>query len=262
MGFFAGLNDEKYDRQYKDNELVQRMVNYFNTQISRLVYASIVIILLAVIGAALPVIVSRIVDMIQSQPSPSVIFTVGLALVGVAFGLWGLNWLRRGLIVRAVGDVVLDMRSRAFRAAAELARRALVGGDNARIQQLDVRVGVILEEGQQRLEVENGRCQLQRPHKRALPLRRAHHPLVRQQVDRPPHRHRADVVRAAQLRLGRQLVAGAEAARGNLAAQNVGQLHVCRLLCLPVDCVRVGRFAGGSFHLNAVLTTSLYKYTL
>ncbi|MCB0118764.1 MAG: ABC transporter ATP-binding protein [Anaerolineales bacterium] len=119
MGFFAGLNDEKYDRQYKDNELVQRMVNYFNTQISRLVYASIVIILLAVIGAALPVIVSRIVDMIQSQPSPSVIFTVGLALVGVAFGLWGLNWLRRGLIVRAVGDVVLDMRSRAFRAAAE-----------------------------------------------------------------------------------------------------------------------------------------------
>jgi ATP-binding cassette subfamily B protein len=30
-----------------------------------------------------------------------------------------LNWLRRGLIVRAVGDVVLDMRTRAFRAAAE-----------------------------------------------------------------------------------------------------------------------------------------------
>jgi ATP-binding cassette subfamily B protein len=44
---------------------------------------------------------------------------VGFALVVVAFGLWGLNWLRRGLIVRAVGDVVLDMRARAFRAAAE-----------------------------------------------------------------------------------------------------------------------------------------------
>jgi ATP-binding cassette, subfamily B, bacterial len=44
---------------------------------------------------------------------------VGAALVGVAFGLWGLNWLRRSLIVRAVGDVVLEMRSRAFRAAAE-----------------------------------------------------------------------------------------------------------------------------------------------
>jgi ATP-binding cassette, subfamily B, bacterial len=119
MGFFAGLNDEKYDRQYTDRVLVNRMVRYFNTQTARLVYASITIIVLAFIGAALPIVVSRMVDMIQGQPTPSVIAWAGLALVGVAFGLWGLNWLRRSLIVRAVGDVVLDMRSRAFRAAAE-----------------------------------------------------------------------------------------------------------------------------------------------
>ncbi len=119
MGFFAGLNDEKYDRQYSDKVLVNRMVNYFGTQKARLGYASITIIVLAIIGAALPVVVSRMVDMIQSQPSISSILWVGAALVGVAFGMWGLNWLRRGLIVRSVGDVVLDMRSRAFRAAAE-----------------------------------------------------------------------------------------------------------------------------------------------
>ncbi|MDP1715226.1 MAG: ABC transporter ATP-binding protein [Anaerolineales bacterium] len=119
MGFFAGLNDEKYDRQYTDRVLVRRMVNYFNTQTSRLVYASITIIVLAFIGAALPVIVSRMVDLIQVQPTIISIVWVGVALVGVGIGLWGLNWLRRSLIVRAVGDVVLDMRTRAFRAAAE-----------------------------------------------------------------------------------------------------------------------------------------------
>ncbi|MBL8061988.1 MAG: ABC transporter ATP-binding protein [Anaerolineales bacterium] len=119
MGFFAGLNDEKYDRQYKDNELVWRMVNYFDTQKPRLIFASGIILVIAVIGAALPVIVSRMVDMIKDQPSVTDILLVGLALTGVAFGNWGLNWLRRSLIVRAVGDVVLDMRSRAFRAAAE-----------------------------------------------------------------------------------------------------------------------------------------------
>lgn len=119
MGFFAGLNDEKYDRQYTDRVLVSRMVNYFNTQTKRLVYASITIILLAMIGAALPVVVSRMVDLIQQQPTPASIAWIGVALVGVAIGLWGLNWLRRSLIVRAVGDVVLDMRTRAFRAAAE-----------------------------------------------------------------------------------------------------------------------------------------------
>jgi len=119
MGFFAGLNDEKYDRQYTDRVLVSRMINYFNTQIKRLVYASITIILLAFIGAALPVVVSRMVDLIQKRPTLMSIAWVGVALVGVGVGLWGLNWLRRALIVRAVGDVVLDMRTRAFRAAAE-----------------------------------------------------------------------------------------------------------------------------------------------
>ncbi|MBP6178822.1 MAG: ABC transporter ATP-binding protein, partial [Anaerolineales bacterium] len=119
MGFFAGLNDEKYDRQYTDRVLARRMFNYFNTQTRRLVYASFTIIALAVIGAALPVVVSRMVDLIQNRPTPASIAWVGAALVGVAVGMWGLNWLRRALIVRAVGDVVLDMRTRSFRAAAE-----------------------------------------------------------------------------------------------------------------------------------------------
>lgn len=119
MGFFAGLNDEKYDRQYSDRALVNRMVEYFGSQTRRLGLASLFIILLGFIGAALPVVVSRMVDLIQRQPSIASIAWVGLALVIVAFGLWGLNWLRRSLIVRAVGDVVLEMRSRAFRAAAE-----------------------------------------------------------------------------------------------------------------------------------------------
>ncbi|MDO8755061.1 MAG: ABC transporter ATP-binding protein, partial [Anaerolineales bacterium] len=85
----------------------------------RLVYASVTVILLAFIGAALPIIVSRMVDLIQAQPTVTSIVWAGTALVFVGIGLWGLNWLRRSLIVRAVGDVVLDMRTRAFRAAAE-----------------------------------------------------------------------------------------------------------------------------------------------
>ena len=119
MGFFAGLNDEKYDRQYSDRVLFSRMVNYFNSQVARLVYATITVVMVAFIGAALPVVVSRMLDVIQTQPTTRSITLAGLALVGVGFGMWGLNWLRRSLIVRAVGDVVLDMRARAFRAAAE-----------------------------------------------------------------------------------------------------------------------------------------------
>jgi len=119
MGFFAGLEDEKYDRQYSDRELTRRIADFFRTQVRQLVFASILVVVLAFIGAALPVVVSRMVDGLHDQPTIQAIATVGVILMGVGVSLWGLNWMRRSLIVRAVGDVVLDLRTRAFRAAAE-----------------------------------------------------------------------------------------------------------------------------------------------
>ena len=119
MGFFAGLNDEKYDRQYTDRDLLRRILEYFKPQTRRLVWVIALVVVLAVIGAALPVVVARMVDLLAEQPSLQAISLVGLAVFLLGVGLWGLNWARRSLVVRAVGDVVLDLRTRAFRAAAE-----------------------------------------------------------------------------------------------------------------------------------------------
>ena len=119
MGFFAGLNDEKYDRQYTDRELMRRIVTFFKPQTKRLVLVTVFVVVLAGIGAALPVVVARMVDLLREQPSFQAISLVSLTVLLIGIGLWGLNWARRSLVVRAVGDVVLDLRTRAFRAAAE-----------------------------------------------------------------------------------------------------------------------------------------------
>jgi ATP-binding cassette, subfamily B, bacterial len=119
MGFFAGLNDEKYDRQYTDRELTRRIVGYFKPQTKRLGIVTGLVVVIAGIGAALPVVVARMVDLLKGEPSLTAISLVGLAVFLIGVGLWGLNWARRSLVVRAVGDVVLDLRTRAFRAAAE-----------------------------------------------------------------------------------------------------------------------------------------------
>ncbi|NJC97378.1 MAG: ABC transporter ATP-binding protein [Anaerolineales bacterium] len=119
MGFFAGLNDEKYDRQYSDRELTRRIVGYFKPQTKRLIAVSGFVIAYAGIGAALPVVVSNMVNLLKGEPTLTAISLVGLALWVIGIALWGLNWARRSLVVRAVGDVVLDLRTRAFRAAAE-----------------------------------------------------------------------------------------------------------------------------------------------
>lgn len=119
MGFFSGLNDEKYDRQYTDRELARRITGYFKPQVKRLTFVSGLVIVIAGIGAALPVVVSNMVNLLKGQPTFTAISLVALTVLVIGIGLWGLNWARRSLIVRAVGDVVLDLRTRAFRAAAE-----------------------------------------------------------------------------------------------------------------------------------------------
>ena len=119
MGFFSGLNDEKYDRQYTDRELVRRIVGYFGPQKKRLGTVSLLVVAIAGIGASLPVTVSNMVNLLKGQPTLTAISLVGLAVLLIGIGLWGLNWARRSLVIRAVGDVVLDLRTRAFRAAAE-----------------------------------------------------------------------------------------------------------------------------------------------
>jgi len=119
MGFFGGLNEEKYDRQYSDHQLVGRIAEYFKPQVKRLAVVSILVVAIAGVGAMLPVVVSRIVDLLEEQPTVQAIRLAGLALLVVGVGIWGLNWARRALVVRSVGDVVLELRTKAFHAAAE-----------------------------------------------------------------------------------------------------------------------------------------------
>jgi len=119
MSFFAGLNPEKYDRQYSDRVLVKRISEYFKTQVPRLVGISALVVLMSVISVALPYIIKVMVDLLGEQPTIQSIWWIGIALFVVGVGNWGFNWARRSLTVRTVGDIVLQLRSQAFHAAAD-----------------------------------------------------------------------------------------------------------------------------------------------
>jgi ATP-binding cassette subfamily B protein len=119
MGFFEGLNVEKYDRQYSDRQLMRRIGDYFRPQAGRLAWVLVLVIAIGIMFAAWPVLVGWLVDLLESQPNARLLGLAGLALVLIAFLEWGMNWARRSLIARAVGDVILQLRARAFKAAAE-----------------------------------------------------------------------------------------------------------------------------------------------
>ena len=119
MGFYEGLNEEKYDRQYKDKDLVRRIIGSFAPVKKRMIVVAVLTIIMSVISAMKPIVVSKSLDYLKgSLPITAIIFiTSAVFLIGAVD--WGINWWRRSLTVRAVGDVVLDLRTRAFRAAAE-----------------------------------------------------------------------------------------------------------------------------------------------
>lgn len=119
MGFFSSLDTERYDRQYTDRQLVRRMADYFIPYLRELVLVVVLLLIIALAGAAMPLIVSRGVDELKGQLSVANlgILTGAVLLTGII--TWGANWWRRRLTVRIIGDIVLSLRTDAFRASAE-----------------------------------------------------------------------------------------------------------------------------------------------
>jgi ATP-binding cassette, subfamily B, bacterial len=119
MGFYEGLNEEQYDRQYPDRELTRRIVGYFTVQRKPVAVIILLTILMAVISAAQPIVVSKGLDALKGHPKLVASLLIGLIVLLIGVGDWGINWIRRRLTVRTVGDVVLNLRAIAFRAAVE-----------------------------------------------------------------------------------------------------------------------------------------------
>ena len=119
MGFFGGLDTEPYDRQYSDKALIARIIEYFRPQRSRLIWIGLYLILIAVSGAAVPLLVSYGVQEISNDLSGARILLISGLVITAGIIAWVTNWVRRRLAARAIGDVVLGIRTDAFRAATE-----------------------------------------------------------------------------------------------------------------------------------------------
>ena len=93
------------------------MARYFKPQLRRLVATVLFLLIISGSSAALPLLLAYGVDLIQGQPSPVVMMGLAGALFASGVITWLANWARRRLTARAVGDVVMTLRTDAFQAA-------------------------------------------------------------------------------------------------------------------------------------------------
>ena len=114
----AGLTTEAYDRAYSNGELLRRTAVYFRPSTLRLAVIIVLVTVISLLGALAPVLVARGVGAIKETNVDRDILSGALVAGVLAIGVatWGLNWGRRILTVTLLGDVILAMRTDAFRA--------------------------------------------------------------------------------------------------------------------------------------------------
>ncbi len=119
MGFYSGLNAEQYDRTYSDVELVKRIASYFKPHWRRLIVISLSIIVISSMGAFLPVVVSRGVDLISESERSELYFAIPLIVLVFGVLMWLANLIRRRFTVRTIAGAVTALASDAFEASTE-----------------------------------------------------------------------------------------------------------------------------------------------
>jgi ATP-binding cassette subfamily B protein len=114
MSAFFGLDTEAYDRQYADRDLLWRLARYFAPHRLRVLAVALLITAVAVAGAAQPLVVSRGLDLLVTDPAFSVAWVLVAVVLLIGIFNWAANWVRRRLTARVIGDVVLALRRDAF----------------------------------------------------------------------------------------------------------------------------------------------------
>ncbi len=121
MGFVLdGLDAEAYDRVYSDRALVGRILRYFRPRGRTMLLVSAMTLLASLLDAALPILISKGIDVYSSSRGTVAIVVIVCAILLSGALSWVFNFVRQANTARAVGDVTLKLREDAF--AAVLAR--------------------------------------------------------------------------------------------------------------------------------------------
>lgn len=118
MGFILdGLETESYDREYGDRVLVRRLVGYFRPHGRKMAVVAAALLVNSLAGAGGPIAISRVLDAVELDPTIQKIALACAVVLVLGAIAWTANFVQQWVSARAVGDVVLQLRSDVLQAA-------------------------------------------------------------------------------------------------------------------------------------------------
>ena len=85
--------------------MVRRAADYFAPHIRKIIIITSLLIAISLSSAALPVLVSRGIDLMSEDVTIGSLALLIGAVLATGVITWGANWIRRRLTAQAVGDV-------------------------------------------------------------------------------------------------------------------------------------------------------------
>jgi hypothetical protein len=117
MGLFAGLDKDKYDRQYSDRYLFRRLWSYFSRYKRRLSIIIATGLLTAAVSASFPIIIASGVGALEDNaPTSTLVLLVGALFVTQVSQHFS-NRVRRRMMSRLVADLTANLRRDALASA-------------------------------------------------------------------------------------------------------------------------------------------------
>lgn len=119
MGFFRGLDQDTYDRQYSDSYLMKRIGSYFGAHLKAAAGITGIGLGLSVLDALVPIIIAQGIDELE-QPGSGISQRLTLLLSALLVSViiqFLINWVRRRLVTGMVARIVAQLRKDALAAA-------------------------------------------------------------------------------------------------------------------------------------------------
>lgn len=115
MGFIMdGLDAEAYDRHYTDRALIKRIVGYFAPKQGLMLGIAFLVVSGALVDTAFPLLIANGLDSLIAAHSLQTVALLVLFILVAGILSWLCFFFRQRLTARAVGDVVLQLRTDAF----------------------------------------------------------------------------------------------------------------------------------------------------
>lgn len=112
-----GLETESYDRAYRDRDLIRRIVSYFAPHARAMAVVAVMLALTSLFDALAPIVISRAIDTVAERSGLNHIVLMSSIVLLVGLLAWVFNFVRQRVAARVTGDVVLKVRTDAFKHA-------------------------------------------------------------------------------------------------------------------------------------------------